>query len=33
VTVAVHNKDLKRKTLASIIDQAGLTPEEFIKLL
>jgi predicted RNA binding protein YcfA (HicA-like mRNA interferase family) len=33
VTVAWHNKQLKRKTLASIIDQAGLTIEEFIKLL
>ena len=33
VTVAVHNKDFKRKTLASIIEQSGYTPEEFIKLL
>jgi predicted RNA binding protein YcfA (HicA-like mRNA interferase family) len=33
VTVAMHNKDLKRKTLATIIDQAGYTPEEFIELL
>jgi predicted RNA binding protein YcfA (HicA-like mRNA interferase family) len=33
VTVAMHNKDLKRKTLASIIEQAGFTTEEFIELL
>ena len=33
VTLAMHNKDLKRKTLATIIDQAGYTVEEFIELL
>jgi predicted RNA binding protein YcfA (HicA-like mRNA interferase family) len=33
VTVALHHKDLKRKTLASIVEQAGHNPEEFIKLL
>jgi predicted RNA binding protein YcfA (HicA-like mRNA interferase family) len=33
VTVPYHNKDLKRRTLASIIDRAGLTAEEFIELL
>jgi predicted RNA binding protein YcfA (HicA-like mRNA interferase family) len=33
VTLAMHKKDLKRKTLATIIDQAGYTVEEFIKLL
>ena len=33
VTLAIHNKELKRKTLATIIDQAGLTVEDFIKLL
>ena len=33
VTVALHTKDLKRKTLATIIDQAGCTTEEFIELL
>ena len=33
VTVAMHDQDLKRKTLASIIDQAGYTLEEFMKLL
>jgi predicted RNA binding protein YcfA (HicA-like mRNA interferase family) len=33
VTVPIHNKDLKRKTLASIIEQAGYTVEEFIDIL
>ena len=33
VTVPYHNRELKRKTLASIIEQAGYTPEEFIKLV
>jgi predicted RNA binding protein YcfA (HicA-like mRNA interferase family) len=33
VTVPFHNKDLKRRTLASIIEQAGLTPEELGELL
>jgi len=33
VTVPYHNRDLKRKTLASIIEQAGFTVEEFLKLL
>jgi predicted RNA binding protein YcfA (HicA-like mRNA interferase family) len=33
VTVPFHNKDLKRRTLASIIEQAGLTTEEFSDLL
>jgi predicted RNA binding protein YcfA (HicA-like mRNA interferase family) len=33
VTVPFHNKDLKRKTLASIVDQAGYTSEQFIELL
>jgi predicted RNA binding protein YcfA (HicA-like mRNA interferase family) len=33
VTVPYHNKDLKRRTLASIVDQAGLTVEEFIEIL
>ena len=33
VTVAYHNRDLKPKTLRSIIRQAGLTVEEFINLL
>jgi predicted RNA binding protein YcfA (HicA-like mRNA interferase family) len=33
VTVAMHKADLKRKTLASIIDQAGYSVEDFLKLL
>ncbi|MCZ7586344.1 MAG: type II toxin-antitoxin system HicA family toxin [Deltaproteobacteria bacterium] len=33
VTVPMHNKDLKPKTLRSIINQAGLDLEEFLKLL
>jgi predicted RNA binding protein YcfA (HicA-like mRNA interferase family) len=33
VTVPHHNKDLKPRTLASIIEQAGLTVEEFLELL
>lgn len=33
VTVPYHNKDLKRRTLASILDQAGLSTEEFAELL
>ena len=31
--IPMHNKDLKRGTLRSIVNQAGLTIEEFIKLL
>lgn len=33
VTVAYHNNNLKRGTLASIIRQAGLTAEQFIAFL
>ena len=33
VTLPMHNTELKRKTLTSIIDQAGYTVEEFIQLL
>jgi predicted RNA binding protein YcfA (HicA-like mRNA interferase family) len=33
VTVPYHNKDLKRRTLASIVDQADLTVEEFLEIL
>lgn len=33
VTLPFHNRDLKRRTLASIIDQAGLSVEEFAALL
>ena len=33
VTLPWHNKDLKRGTVASIVDQAGYTIEEFTDLL
>ena len=33
VTVPYHNKDLKPRTLASIIEESGLTVEEFLDLL
>jgi predicted RNA binding protein YcfA (HicA-like mRNA interferase family) len=33
VTIPVHADDLKPKTLASIIDQAGLSVEEFLELI
>jgi predicted RNA binding protein YcfA (HicA-like mRNA interferase family) len=33
VTIAMHTTDLKRKTLASIIEQAGYSVEEFLELL
>ncbi len=33
VTVPFHRKDLKRGTLKSILDQAGLSVDEFLKLL
>jgi predicted RNA binding protein YcfA (HicA-like mRNA interferase family) len=33
VAVPYHNKDLKRRTLASIIEQARMTVDEFIRLL
>jgi predicted RNA binding protein YcfA (HicA-like mRNA interferase family) len=33
VTLTWHNRELKRGTLASIIDQAGLTVSEFVELL
>jgi predicted RNA binding protein YcfA (HicA-like mRNA interferase family) len=33
VTLPYHNKDLKRRTLTSIIEQAGMTMDEFIGLL
>ena len=32
-TVPFHNRDLPRGTVAAIIQQAGLTREEFLKLL
>ncbi len=33
VTLPWHNRDLKRKTLASIVQQSGLTVEEFLELV
>ncbi len=33
VTIAYHGKDLKPRTVASMIEQAGLTVEEFLDLL
>ena len=33
VTLPWHNKDLKRRTLASIVEQSGYTVEEFLGLL
>ncbi len=33
ITIPFHRKDLTPKTLKSIIEQAGLTVEEFINLL
>jgi predicted RNA binding protein YcfA (HicA-like mRNA interferase family) len=33
VSIAYHLEDLKRGTLRSIIRQAGMTPEQFLKLL
>jgi predicted RNA binding protein YcfA (HicA-like mRNA interferase family) len=33
VTVPFHNKELKPRALASIIEQSGLTTEEFSDLL
>jgi len=33
VTVPMHNKDLPKKTLLSILRQAGISLQEFLKLL
>jgi len=33
VTVPFHRKDLKLGTLKSILDQAGLSTDDFLKLL
>jgi predicted RNA binding protein YcfA (HicA-like mRNA interferase family) len=33
VTIPIHNKDLPQGTLRSILRQAGLNIEEFIRLL
>jgi predicted RNA binding protein YcfA (HicA-like mRNA interferase family) len=33
VTIPVHGKDMRRRTLLSLIEQAGFSTEEFIDLL
>ncbi|HLL76624.1 MAG TPA: type II toxin-antitoxin system HicA family toxin [Pyrinomonadaceae bacterium] len=33
VTVPYHGRDLKPRTLASIVEQSGMTAEEFLDLL
>ena len=33
VTVPIHTRDLKRGTVRSIVEQTGLTEEEFVGLL
>lgn len=33
ITIPIHNKDLKRGTLKSIINQSGMTIDRFVKLL
>ncbi len=33
VTIPFHNRDLKRRTLESIVKQAGLSHEEFLRYL
>jgi predicted RNA binding protein YcfA (HicA-like mRNA interferase family) len=33
ITIAYHGKDLKPRTLRSIIEQSGLTVDEFLALL
>lgn len=33
VTVPYHNRDLKRKTLNSILEQAGLSADKFFELI
>jgi len=33
VTLPMHHSDLKRRTLASVIEQAGYTAEDFLRLL
>ena len=32
VTVPMHNRDLKPGTISSILDQAGVTVEEFLRI-
>jgi len=33
ITVPIHNKDLPKKTILSILRQAGISLQEFLKLL
>jgi predicted RNA binding protein YcfA (HicA-like mRNA interferase family) len=33
ITLPMHNADLKRRTLLSIVDQSGFSLEEFLELL
>ena len=33
VTVPIHNKDLAKKTLSSVLKQAGISIQEFLRLL
>ena len=33
ITIAYHNKEVKKKTLKHIIKQSGLSIEEFLKLI
>ena len=33
VTLPWHNKDMRRRTLAAIIEQSGYTTDEFLELL
>jgi len=33
VTLSMHNRDMKRRTLESVIEQSGLTLEQFLRLL
>ena len=33
VIIAYHTKDLKRGTLSRIIEQSGMSPDEFLDLL
>jgi predicted RNA binding protein YcfA (HicA-like mRNA interferase family) len=33
VTLPYHNRDLKRHTIEAVLEQAGLTTEEFSRLL
>jgi predicted RNA binding protein YcfA (HicA-like mRNA interferase family) len=33
VTLPYHNRDLKRRTLESVLDQSGLSRQDFLDLL